>query len=93
MVLDVNGLIEIATKNYEEQLSLTKTNEEVRKAIQNYNKKVVELTRITKHTKKKVIVNKKIPETPSEKTIVVETKKRKSNPTTSNSTSKRKHSN
>jgi len=75
MVLDVNGLIEIATKNYEEQLSLIKTNEEVRKAIQNYNKKVVELTRITKHTKKKVIVNKKIPETPSEKTIVVETKK------------------
>jgi len=75
MVLDVNGLIEIATKNYEEQLSLTKTNEEVRKAIQNYNKKVVELTRITKHTKKKVIVNKKIPETPSEKTIIVENKK------------------
>jgi two-component system chemotaxis sensor kinase CheA len=93
MVLDVNGLIEIATKNYEEQLSLTKTNEEVRKAIQNYNKKVVELTRITKHTKKKVIVNKKIPETPSEKTIVVENKKRNSNPTTSNTTSKRKHSN
>jgi len=74
MVLDVNGLIEIATKNYEEQISLTKTNEEVRKAIQNYNKKVVELTRIAKHTKKKVTLSKKISDTPLEKTIV-ETKK------------------
>jgi len=48
MVLDVNGLVEIATKNYDEQLLLTKRNQNVREAIIRYNKKVWELTTLTK---------------------------------------------
>ncbi|GIX41114.1 MAG: chemotaxis protein [Leptospiraceae bacterium] len=60
MVLDVNGLVEIATKNYKEQLTLTKNNQEVKEAIERYNKKVIELSTITKRSRKRVKNYKKI---------------------------------
>ncbi|MCS7206202.1 MAG: chemotaxis protein CheW, partial [Leptospiraceae bacterium] len=53
MVLDVNGLLEIATQNYDAQIQKIKQDEEIINAIKVYNQKVKELSTTSRRIKKK----------------------------------------